>query len=139
MNIDFNAAFEGGMKREDIEEMIQRQLNLAENEYNEKKAAAALKAREAESKKNKAITKEQLKAEARAYAINAIIAYSQAFDLLPEDEAWDDEDVAKAESMLKKLEEMIPLYIKLGQLQGDMDKHFGDESFGLGGSFFGLL
>lgn len=139
MNIDFNAAFEGGMTKEDIEEMLARQLEKAENEYNEKKAAEALKAREAESKQNKASTKEQLKAEARAHAINAMIAYSEAFDLLSEDEPWDDEDIARAEGLLIKIEEMIPLYIKMSQLQGEMDELFGEGDLGLGGPFFGSL
>lgn len=130
MNIDFNAAFEGGMTKQDIEEMLARQLEKAENEYNEKKAAEALKAREAESKKNKAIANEQLKAEARAHAINAIIAYCEAFDL--ENESWSDEEIAKLEQMLIKLEEMIPVYIRLAELQGDL-------GLGLGGSFFGSL
>ena len=138
MNIDFNAAFEGGMTKKDIEEMLARQLEQAENEYNAKKAAEALRAREAESKKNKASAKEKLKAEARAHAINAMIAYAEAFDLLPEDETWDDEDIAKAEGLLIKIEEMIPLYIKMGQLQGEMDKMFGEGDLGLGGPF-GLL
>lgn len=84
--------------------------------------------------------KEALKAEGRAYAINALIAYSEAFDLLSEGETWDEEDIAKAEDMLKKLEEMIPLYIQLGRLQGEMDKKLGIEDldnfgFGLGGLF----
>lgn len=84
--------------------------------------------------------KEALKAEGRAYAINALIAYSAAFDLLSEGETWDEEDIAKAEDMLKKLEEMIPLYIQLGRLQGEMDKKLGIEDldnfgFGLGGLF----
>jgi hypothetical protein len=139
MNIDFNAAFEGGMTKKDIEEMLARQLEQAENEYNAKKAAEALRAREAEAKKNKASAKEKLKAEARAHAINAMIAYAEAFDLLPEDETWDDEDIAKAEDLLIKVEEMIPLYIKMGQLQGEMDKLFDEGDLGLGGSFFGSL
>lgn len=84
--------------------------------------------------------KEALKAEGRAHAINALIAYSEAFDLLSEGETWDEEDIAKAEDMLKKLEEMIPLYIQLGRLQGEMDKKFGIDDldnfgFGLGGLF----
>lgn len=138
MNIDFNAAFEGGMTKEDIEEMLARQLEQAENEYNAKKAAEALRAREAESKKNKASAKEKLKAEARAHAINAMIAYAEAFDLLPEDETWDDEDIAKAEGLLIKIEEMIPLYIKMSQLQGEMDKLFEEGDLGLGGPFGSL-
>lgn len=131
MNIDFNAAFEGGMTKQDIEEMLARQLEAAENEYNEKKAAKA--------KEDKASTKEQLKAEGRAYAINALVCYSEAFDLLNDGEAWDDEDIARLEQALIKLEDMIPVYIKLAKMQGEMDKLFGDGDLGLGGPFFGSL
>ena len=74
--------------------------------------------------------KENLKAEARAYVINALIAYSEAFDLLNEGETWDQEDVDKMESLLIKVEDMIPMYIKLAKMQDDLDKNFG---LGLGG------
>ena len=109
MNIDFNAAFEGGMTKKDIEEMLARQLDKAENEYNEKKAAEALKAREVRAQAHKIANKEQLKAEGRANLINALIAYSEAFDLT--DEPWDEEDIHEIEELLIKLEEMAPMYM----------------------------
>ena len=139
MNIDFNAAFEGGMSREDIEEMFKRQMDMAEQQYAEKLAAKRAAEEAKKEQAQKASAKEELKAEARAHAINAIIAYSEAFDLLQEDDVWDEEAIAKAEDMLKKVEETIPLYIKIIQLQDQMDNDFGDESLGLGGPFFGLL
>lgn len=115
------------------EEEIQKALDQIKTEKARQEAAL----RASQKIQNK---KEALKAEGRAYAINALIAYSEAFDLLSEDETWSDEDIAKAEDMLKKLEEMIPLYIQLGRLQGEMDKKFGIEDldnfgFGLGGLF----
>jgi hypothetical protein len=137
MNIDFNAAFEGGMTKKDIEEMLARQLDMAENEYNAKKAAEALKEREARAQAHKAANKEQLKAEGRAHLINALIAYSEAFDLLEDGESWDEEDVTKVEQALIKLEDMIPMYIKLAQMQGEMDNLFREGDLGLGGPFFG--
>ena len=76
--------------------------------------------------------KEALKTEGRAYAINALICYSKAFDLLDEGEDWDEEDVAKAEQMLLRIEEMIPLYAKMIELQDKMDMDFFGGSFGLG-------
>lgn len=126
MNIDFNTAFEGGMTKEDIKEMMERQLAQAENEYNERKAAEEAARKEAELKALQSKEKEALKAEGRAYLINALIAYSEAFDLLDEGETWDEEDVAKAEEAIKKFEEMIPMYIKLAEMQeelrrGDID------------------
>lgn len=137
MIINFNEAFEGGMTKKDIEEMFARQLDKAESEYNAKRAAEELKAREARAQAHKAASKEQLKAEGRAYLINALIAYSEAFDLLNEGETWDEEDVAKVEQALIKLEDMIPMYIKLAQMQGEMDDLFREGDLGLGGPFFG--
>jgi hypothetical protein len=71
-----------------------------------------------------------LKAEARAHAVNAILAYMEAFDLLSEDESIDDEDVAELEQLLIKVENMIPVYFKLFQMHEDLE-----EDFGLGGLF----
>ena len=130
MNIDFNAAFDAGMSREDIMEMMEKQLKEAEKKRLAELEAKAIAAQEKANKEARSATKEHLKEEGRAYAINALICYSQAFDLLEDGESWDDEDVAKAEEMLKKLEEMIPLYIKLAEMQGELDKHFGlDDDF----------
>ena len=138
MNIDFNAAFEGGMTKEDIQEMMERQLAMAEQEYNEKKAAELAKQEEAKARKAQTATKERLKAEARAYIINAFVAYTEAFDLLDEGETWDEEDITRLEQGLIKLEEMIPLYYKLFQLQQDFNGDFDlDGDLGLGGFFKG--
>lgn len=87
--------------------------------YDEKrKQEEALRAKEQAQKESK--EKEALKAEGRAYLINALIAYSKAFDLLEEGETWDEEDVAKAEEAIKKLEEMVPMYIKLAEMQNEL-------------------
>ena len=129
MNIDFNAAFDAGMDREDIKRMMEKQLKDAETAYIEKKAKEE-EARLAKEKEAQTSAKnEKLKAEARAHAINAMLAYSEAFDLLDEDETWDQEDIDKMEKMLIQLENMIPLYIKMAQMQNDMEQNFG---FGLG-------
>ena len=132
MNIDFNAAFDAGMDKEDIKRMMEKQLQDAETAYVEKKAKeeAARKAKEQAVKSS--AEKEKRKAEARAYAINAIIAYSEAFDLLDEDETWDQEDIDKMEKLLIQVEAMIPMYIKMAQMQEDMEKDFGI-GFGFGG------
>lgn len=129
MNIDFNAAFDAGMNSEDIKRMMEKQLKDAETAYVEKKAKEE-EARLAKEKETQTSAKnERLKAEARAHAINAMIAYTEAFGLLGEDEEWDQEDIDKMEKMLIQLENMIPMYIKMAQMQEDIEKNFG---FGLG-------
>jgi hypothetical protein len=130
MNIDFNAAFDAGLTDEDIMNMMQKQMQEAKEKRQAEIEAKAKAEQEKINKEARSAAKEHLKEEGRAYAINALICYSQAFDLLEDGEEWDDEDVAKAEEVLKKLEDMIPLYIKLAQMQGEMDKHFGlDDDF----------
>lgn len=131
MNIDFNAAFDAGLTDEEIMNMMQKQMQEAKEKRQAEIEAKAKVEQEKTSREARSAAKEELKAEGRAYAINALICYSQAFDLLEDDEEWNDEDVAKAEEMLKKVEDMIPLYIKLAEMQGEMDKHFG-----LDGDFF---
>lgn len=110
-----------------IEDMIMN--GASEEEINEAlNQIKAEKSRQEEALRQNKVTKdskEALKAEGRAYLINALIAYSQAFDLLDEDEEWGQEEVDKVEETIKKIEDMIPLYIKLAEMQGEMDKHFG--------------
>ena len=113
-----------------IEEMIyngasEEEINAALNKIKAEKA----RQEEALRAKN---SKEELKQEAREYAINALVSYSYAFDLLPEGEDFDQEDIEKMEEMLKKIEDMIPLYVKLAQMQDDMDGMFGLDFFGGG-------
>lgn len=76
------------------------------------------------AEQNKRNDKEALKAEGRAYLINALIAYCSAFDILDAEE-WDQEDIDKAEAAIKRIEEMVPLYIKLAEMQGEFDKGLG--------------
>lgn len=110
-----------------IEDMIMN--GASEEEINEAlNQIKAEKARQEEALRQNKVTKdskEALKAEGRAYLINALMCYSQAFDLLDEDEEWGQEEVDKVEKTIKKIEDMIPLYIKLAEMQGEMDKHFG--------------
>lgn len=129
MNIDFIDAFEKGMSEQEALEMVQR-ICREEQEKAEAtiKAQAAAQRAKDQAKKTKD-EKEELKAEGRAHLINALICYSHAFDLLDEGEEWDQEDVDKTEETIKKLEDMIPLYIKIIKMQEDMDKDLG---FGLG-------
>lgn len=107
-----------------IEEMI---MNGASEEeiHQALNQIKAEKARQEAAKAQKVDDKEAFKREGRAHLINALICYSHAFDLLEEDEDWDQEDVDKAEELIKKIENMVPLYIKLAEMQGELDKHFG--------------
>lgn len=120
-----------------IEDMImngasEEEINEALNQIKAEKARQEA----AKAKKDSDNNKENLKCEGRAHLINALICYSHAFDLLDEDEEWDQEDVDKAEVMIKKLEDMIPLYIKIIKMQEDIDKDLGEGfGFGLGGLF----
>jgi hypothetical protein len=120
-----------------IEEMImngasEEEINEALNQIKAEKARQEAAKAQAQKNSNE---KESLKAEGRAHLINALICYSHAFDLLDEGEEWDQEDVDKTEEAIKKLEDMIPLYIKIIKMQEDMDKDLGF-GFGLAGGLF---
>lgn len=78
--------------------------------------------------------KEELKREARACVINALLAYLEAFDLLPEGEEMDEDDIKDLEQMIIKAEDMIPLYYKIAKLQDEINEiGKNDEDFGLFG------
>ena len=78
---------------------------------------------------------EELIREARAYAVNAILAYSEAFDL-NDGEPWTEEDVEELEKLLIKIEQMIPMYKKLYEIQKKMGLENMDFGSALG--LFGL-
>ena len=119
MNFDINAEFDAGKSSEEILEQVSNYLKEKENE---RKAAEERKRLEQVEKET---AREQLKREARAYAINAVLAYIEAFDLLPEGETIEMEDVEKLEGMLIQFEELLPLYIKMMKMQDDFDIDFG--------------
>lgn len=100
-----------GASDSEVEAMI-AEIKAAAKAKREKEMRAQAQAR---AKKEETEKKEHLKAEARAYVINAMIAYSEAFDLLSEGEEWDDEMVAKAEELVKEYEQMIPVYMALAK------------------------
>lgn len=121
MNIDFNAALDAGMSPENIMKMVEKQLKETEIKRQEEKEAKIKEEQERKDREARSATKEQFKIEGRAYAINALIAYSYAFDLIDEDEDFKQEDVNRLEELLKKIEDMIPLYIKMIELQDKFD------------------
>lgn len=63
-----------------------------------------------------------LKAEARAYLINALLAYGEAFGLLTHEEIeeMDEEDIKELEAYLMQIEAFIPLMIKMGEMKEEM-------------------
>lgn len=130
MNIDFNAALEAGMSREDLMKIVQDAVSGVMNDFEKQKAA-----KDAAAQK-KVADKEALKAEARAYVVNALICYAEAFDLLDEGEEFSAEEIAEMEAMIIKFEKMIPIYLNLLKLEED-DEGEADGLFGLFGGGLG--
>lgn len=58
---------------------------------------------------------------------------------MDEGDTWDEEDVAEAEEVIKKIEEMVPMYIKLAEIQQDLDKRFGIDDIDPDSFFKGLF
>ena len=113
------------------EDEIAKAVAEAKTEKARKDEVERLKKEKAAKEKEDNARIEALKAEARAYAINAIILYSQVYGVI-EEKDLDPEEVAKYEQFLIKLEAMVPVYMKLAQMQDEIDKNFGF-GFGLGG------
>lgn len=118
--IDINALINEGAPDDVILEAIAK--NKAE------KAAIEEQERKEEAAKRAQDEKEALKAEARAYIINALVAYAEAFDLVDED-GFSEEEIAKYEEVIKSYETMIPMMIKLAEMQDDIDKDLFDFGF----------
>ena len=117
-----------------IEEMIyngasEEEIQAALNRIKAEKARQEEALRQAHNDK-----KEELKQEARAYLINAMICYTEAFDLLPEGEEIDAEDIGELEKAIIKIEEMLPMYMKLLEMREKLEE---DGDMGLFGGLFG--
>lgn len=117
-----------------IEEMIyngasEEEIQEALNQIKAEKARQEAALRQAHNDK-----KEELKQEARAHLINALICYTEAFDLLPEGEELDEGDIAELEKTLIKIEEMLPMYLKLLEMREALEE---DGDMGLFGGLFG--
>lgn len=117
-----------------IEEMIyngasEEEIQEALNQIKAEKARQEEALRQAHNDK-----KEELKQEARAYLINAMICYTEAFDLLPEGEKLDEEDISELEKAIIKIEEMLPMYIKLLEMREALEE---DNTDLFGGMLFG--
>lgn len=123
-----------------IEDMIMNGANEEEvlaalNAIKEKKAAKDEAERKAAAAKEDKADKEALKTEGRAYLINASLAYMQAFDLLDAEDI-DQDLVNELEEVIKYVESIAPLYIKMMALEEKMKKMDPDE---LGKMLGGML
>lgn len=77
--------------------------------------------------------KEMLKREARAYMINGMLAYIEAFDLLDGEEP-DEHDIEALEAYLLQIEAYFPIAKEIAKLQADQKDKFGEGfNFGLFG------
>lgn len=80
---------------------------------------------------------EMLKREARAYIINGMLAYIEAFDLLDGEEP-DETDIEGLEAYLLQIEAYFPIAKEIAKLQADQKDKFGKGfNFGLFGGPFG--
>lgn len=80
---------------------------------------------------------EMLKREARAYLINGMLAYCEAFDLL-EGEEPDEHDIETLEAYLMQIEAYLPIAKEIAKLQAEQQDKFGEGfDFGMLGGMFG--
>ena len=80
---------------------------------------------------------EMLKREARAYLINGMLAYCEAFDLL-EGEEPDEHDIQTLEAYLMQMEAYLPLAKEIAKLRAEQQDKFGEGfDFGMFGGMFG--
>ena len=132
-----------------IEEMIKNgaspeEINAAmqaiylEKERADKARAKKLAEEErAEARAEEEARREMLKREARAYIINGILAYCEAFDLL-DGEDPDESDIEVLEAYIKQYEDYLPIAKEIAKLQAEQKDKFGEGfNFGLFGGPFG--
>ena len=93
--------------------------------------------KEIETRAEEQARTEMLKKEARAYVINGMLAYCEAFDLLDGEEP-DQSDIEMLEAYLIQLESYLPIAKEIAKLQAEQKDKFGrDFDFGLFGGMFG--
>lgn len=87
---------------------------------------ALLKKEQAEARAEDEARKEMLKREARAYIINGMFAYCEAFDLLDGEEP-DEQDVQALEAYLTQIEAYFPIAKEIAKLRAEQgEKGFFD-------------
>lgn len=89
---------------------------------------------QAEARAEEEARKEALKEEARAYMINGILAYLEAFDLLDGEEP-DEQSIAALEAYLIQMEGYWPIAKEIAKLQAEQEER--GFNFGLFGGPFG--
>ena len=125
MDIDFNKAFEEGASEEQLRRILDETFEKERADCEKRLKAAAMEhAKKQEIAADKK-SKDDLLREGRAYMINAVLAYTEAFDLLEEGEEWTEEDIKELETAIIKMEKMIPMYVQLLKMQ----EKFDDEDF----------
>lgn len=110
--IDINELIEAGASEDVIMDAVKK--NKAE------KAALDAKAKAAKDI-------EAYCAEGRMHLINAILAYDDAFHFFG-DEPLDEEDIEDLTEMIKKLEELFPIYAQIIDVQAQMNEIKKDDS-----------
>lgn len=92
---------------------------------------------QAEARAEEEARREMLKREARAYMINGILAYIEAFDLLDGEEP-DQSDIEGLEAYLLQIEAYFPIAKEIAKLQAEQKDKFGEGfNFGLFGGPLG--
>lgn len=84
----------------------------------------------AEARAEEEARKEMLKREARAYIVNGILTYCEAFDLLDGEEP-DESDIEVLETYIMQIEDYLPIAKEIAKLQADQKDKFG-EGFNFG-------
>lgn len=86
----------------------------------EKAAKDEAERQKAQAKMDKA-RQEELKAEARAYLVNSLLAYSEAFGWMTHEEieSLDQEDIDEIEKQIKTIEALFPFIIKTDDMDID--------------------
>ena len=110
-----------GKTQEEIFEIFKQESKNAREAIAKEEAAA----REAEAKAKESEAKAALLNEARAYLINAIVAYSQAF---APDIDYSDEDIAELETMLKNSEAELEAMFHMTKTMTNLCDVFGNKS-----------
>jgi hypothetical protein len=132
--MDFYEILKNGATEDQINELMNRGIENAKKQFAaDLESAKARIEKEQRDAAQQAKNKAELRAEGRAYLINAILAYTDAFDL--NEEPYTEEDIDELEQALIALEDMVPLLIKLEEfksghkgLELDLGKlfNFGD-------------
>lgn len=126
-----------GASPEEINAAMQEIYLEKEREEQDRIAKEAIKETLLKKLAEEEARKELLKREARAYIINGMLAYCEAFDLL-DGEDPDESDIEEIETYLLQMEAYLPIAKEIAKLKAEQEDKFGDGfNFGLFGGPFG--